>query len=226
MVRVTQASRVRSDPLGQWSPYGTPMHRAAPGEWAPRSMQRPESAPAAHRSAPSLPRSHFIGIHLQQPPRDHDPLEGRAVARGVQWEARCRVVERRLEETLVRIPPLEKAVIKQEEMIAELKNQLAITTHALNVANSRIWQPGHRVPDEQDRSRTMLHGTPPPREAATSVLDTADFARPVRMALLRGVQAETELRKMSHAELVALLHDSGVLEDLAEMVGESLESLI
>ena len=131
--------------------------------------------------------------------------------------------ERRLEETLVRIPPLEKAVMKQNEMIAELKNQLALTMHALDIANSRIWQPGCRVPDEQDRSHTMLHGAPPPRAAGTSTLDEVDFARPVRNALLRSVRDEAELRGKSHAELVALLLDSGVLDDLAEQVGESME---
>lgn len=234
MVRVTQYSKTRNDPLGQWSPYGTPTHRAAPGEWAPTHtpphknyrLTRPESAPAAtpsvaHRSAPQLPRSHFIGIHLQQPPRSEDPLEGRAVARGVQWEARCRVVERKLQETLLRIPPLEEAVLKQEETIAVLKNQLAITTHALNVANSRIWQPGNRVPDENDRSRTMLHGPAPPRAAATSVLDELDFARPIRFALLRGLGEESALRGKTPAELANLLYESGVLEDLSTLVSDA-----
>lgn len=143
------------------------------------------------------------------------------MARGIQWEARCRLVERRLEETMVRIPPLEHAVMKQEETIAILKNQLALTSHALEVANSRIWQPGYRVPDENDRSRTMLHGPAPPRPAATSILDELDFGRPVRLALLRGNE-ERDLRGKSPAELVELLLNAGVLEDLATLVSDAL----
>ena len=48
-----------------------------------------------------------------------------------------------------------------------------------------------------------------------------DFARPVRLALLRGNE-ERDLRGKSPAELVELLLNAGVLEDLATLVSDAL----
>ena len=100
MVRVTQASKTRNDPLGAFSPYGMPQHRAAPGEYAPQTRHRHGvyTPQPAHRPPPVMPRSHYIGVHLQMPPNIQDPLEERAMRRAVQQEAAARSHSRRLEE--------------------------------------------------------------------------------------------------------------------------------
>ena len=214
------------------------MYRAAPGEYAPAEM-KPNSAPAAHRQAPIQPRSHFIGVHLQtklQGPRDKTPTESRAVERALAWESRCRVVERRLEETLLRIPPLQQTVLKQESTISVLKERLEEVTHALDVAQSRIWQPYVYPPvNERDRHLTLQHRSHShpslmhKHTSAASILDELELSRPISMALLHGApEGEAEIATLrAHAgkspqELVALLSDAGVLEHLATSLAEKL----
>ena len=238
MVRVTQASKMRSDPNGQYSPYGTPMYRAAPGEYAPAKM-KPNSAPAAHRQAPIQPRSHFIGVHLQtnlQGPRDKTDTESRAVERALAWESRCRVVERRLEETLLRIPTLQKIVLRQESTITALKERLEDVEHGLDVAQSRIWQPGVYPPgSERDRRLTLQHRSHShpalmhKHTSAASVLDELELSRPIAVALMRAApKGEAEIDTLrahagkSQQELVALLSESGVLEDIAATLADKL----
>ena len=97
-MRVSQASKMRNDPLGVWQPYGTASGRGDVGEWAPLTVTasaastrpRPASASVGHRRAPQMPRSHYIGAHLQIPPYPTDPLEERAVKRAVSMEAYAR----------------------------------------------------------------------------------------------------------------------------------------
>jgi uncharacterized coiled-coil protein SlyX len=173
---VTQISKVRNDPLGQWSPYGTPIQVGAPGEWRPQQTaqilmdqtishrtapSRPGSAPTpAHRAAPryrEIPSR--ISSHLQLPPRSRDPLEGRAVRRAVQWEARAKELERRLAEVSVRVPTLVSAVRSREETIKSLSAELETLRHALAVAQSRIWQPGHEPREPPAREVPLrVHG--------------------------------------------------------------------
>ena len=137
---VTQASKTRNDPLGNFSPYGNPKHRAAPGEYSPNPR-------APHRTAPHivLPRSHYIGHHLQIPPKMENPLELRAMRRAVQMEARARKSSRRLEEVEAELAKSNEALIARDHTIAQLKEQLAQAQYALEIANSRIWEPGPRL---------------------------------------------------------------------------------
>ena len=150
MVQVTQASKTRNDPLGAFSPYGAPARRAAPGEYAP---QRPPS----HRPPPIMPRSHYIGAHLQLPPRKGDPLEERAMRRAIQHEAASRSFERRLQEAETQLALVTGSLHKRDEVIATLKKELTTVRYALDVAQARVWRPEptrlavtHRAPSPGD----------------------------------------------------------------------------
>lgn len=145
MVRVTQHSKVRNDPLGSFSPYGASIgHR--PGEyaqvsaWAPTGSSAKQATPASHRTPPVMPRSHFIGVHLQMPPKATDPLEERAMRRAVQQEARSRRSERRLAEVEAELAKHTGLLIKRDLAIQALKAELVTMRHALDVAQSRVWK--------------------------------------------------------------------------------------
>ena len=53
------------------------------------------------------------------------------------------------------------------------------------------------------------------------MLDELDFGRPIRLALLRNVNDDKDLRGKSPAELADLLYDAGVLEELAALVSDA-----
>ena len=95
-------------------------------------MQR--TAPPAHRKPPVMPRSHFIGIHLQCAPQAEDPLEERAMRRAVQQEARSRRSNRRVEEVEAELEQENAKLLKRERTIEALKARLADVEHALAVA--------------------------------------------------------------------------------------------
>ena len=148
MVRVTQASKTRNDPLGVFSPYGSPggVLERAPGEY--RVLSRPLSAGApapAHRAAPRMPRAHYIGTHLQNksglPPTHMHALEERAMRRAVEMDAKARSMDRRLEEMEAEVSASRIAIARREEAIATLKAKLNVANHALEVAQTRIWRP-------------------------------------------------------------------------------------
>ena len=155
-------------------------------------------------------------------------MESRAVERGLQWEARCRVVERKLEDALQQVAPLEDALVKQAKHIQSLQQNLELCQHALKVANGRIWQKGCKPPDETDRHLTLQHL---PR-SAMAMLEDLDLHRPVALALLRGAgEGEDEMvtlqkhRSKTEAQLVDLLREAGVLQDLASRLAPALAAL-
>ena len=85
-------------------------------------------------------RSSFLGSHLHIAPR-RQGTEWRAIQRGVELEAKIELLERKLAEREATPAALYAAVKKRDETIAVLQHEVLELRHALQVAQSRIWQP-------------------------------------------------------------------------------------
>jgi len=101
------------------------------------------TACAKHSLSSSLATKHNLSSATQYlgPRRSDDPLAGHSVRRSVQREANERVLAHRLQEVSEQIPRLVAAIRSRNECIATLQTELENVRHALDVAQSRIWQP-------------------------------------------------------------------------------------
>ena len=142
-----------------YRPQSAPAHRPAP-LFMLRSPSAPTAALAGSGSSMELApngrkrlgrpasagamRMHLAARDRVTAPRRKDLLGGPTTRDVVRQQRDERALAHRLEEVSAQIPRLVAVIRSRNECISTLQAELTTTRHALEVANSRIWQPRAR----------------------------------------------------------------------------------
>ena len=119
----------------------------------------------------SMPQDQVSRWHGSTEARTHpDPLLATTQRENVQRQSTELFMAHKIEEMSAQIVRLDATIRSRNECIATLTRELATTRHALQVANSRVWQPGENWQPGKYAGTTTSSG-----------VGVSDEAQPVRV---------------------------------------------